>query len=378
MMKCKKCKSPLQDGDHFCGYCQTKVVDDPICLDQATPSVEEKESGIRVEYNANRKLLEGSMLPLEFRIHSNEALSEVALSVCSTNKFSAEREVIYFSSGGDIALDVAVPCGSSGTVNLDVSLKARRGDMVLKLHGTCKHEVCPAPSDGEVHINVNQGHAGEVHISNLNKSSTFSDKQTLICELNALEASWKILPTRIVSEVVATNGAQSIVVETENGSIQLVKSNFLTFGRSRDNHVVTRLTGFSSERLDPLNEKNPNRFISGHQCWFHRTDDGVYVVDGDRVGGKPSSSGTFMDGERVFRKKVPDSPVMLSLSNKDVSRTTTYSLRVLASEKGVVLQAPNRSDCVCLWLFGVLEFEGSVYEHRGDAFYRDGVRVCFS
>jgi len=382
MTECSTCGFPVEESDRFCGNCRTEMGISNV--EQRTPNVEAEELSYSstpcgekpaIEFNASRVLLEGSVLPLEFRIHSEKKLSKVMLSVRSANGIHAERKVKLFSSGRDIALDVAVPKGCSGTLGFDVSLKARLEGKVLEFHGACRHEICPAAGDGGIHIDIQQGHAGDIQVSGLKELAARSDKRTLLRELNAIEPRWETLPTEVVSQVAAANGHESITVEAENGPIQLLNGSCLIFGRNRDNDIVTRLVNLSSAVLDPANSNNPNRFISGHHGWLHKTEEGVFVVDGDMVSGKPSGGGTFLDGKRMVREQLPTHSVTLSLSGEDASLPTIYSLCVTASPEGVVLGCPNRREGAFLWLFGALDFEGSTYEHRSDGFYADGKRI---
>lgn len=398
MTECSACGFPLEEGDRFCGNCRTAVregseqkriehgtaVDVEEALDREgtrkSAIKEEDSSAARGEnpvvgFNASRVLLEGSVLPLEFRIHSAQKLSRVVLSIRSPLGIRAEHKVHQMVQREDLLLDVAVPKGCCGTMGFEVCLAYEIDGRSVEMRGICRHEICPAAGAGNIAIDIQQGHAGDIQVSGLKELAAMSDTRTLLRELNAIEPRWEPLPMRVVSERAAANGHAALELETPGGPLRLFSGTSLAFGRSRENDLVTRLSALSPFLLDLANPNNPNRFISSRHGWLHRTEDGIYVVDGDMVYGTPSGGGTYLDGRRVAREKLPAHPAVLSLSGADATLPTIYAMRIDVSAEGVVLRPQEPRAGVVLWLFGALEFEGSTYEYRHDGFYRDGERI---
>jgi hypothetical protein len=396
MTECSTCGFPLEEDDRFCGNCRAAVADsaEQARIEPETLTVKEAldsegtqkspggETGFPsprgknpvVEFNASRVLLEGSVLPLEFRIQ--DSVSDLLISVESVNGIRAQRTMAQIHPGEEILLDTPVPKGCCGTLGFEVSLQYTLNGKRSELRGTCRHEICPAAGDGNVHIDIQQGHAGDIQVAGLRELAARSDKRVLLRELAAIEPRWEVLPIRGVSEKELEPGRHERQrVDTPSGPVHLLTGNCLTFGRSRDNDIVTRLTRLPSGLLDPANSANPNRYISSRHGWLHHTGEGVFVVDGDMVTGKPSGGGTFLDGKPITRQKLPAASVLLSLSGADASVPAVYSLRISVREGGVVFQLPDRHDGVFLWLFGSLDFEGASYETRPDGFYIDGEKA---
>jgi len=390
-MQCSTCGYPLEEDDRFCGHCRAPVRTDastdepksievqeekPVAVQASSPSVPDTAELV-LETNVNRVLLEGAVLPLEFRIHSEKNYSQVVLAIRAVQGIRAERRLKQLHAMQEIVLDVAIPKGCSGIVGFEISLTYQSKGKTVELHGTCRHEICPAAGDGNITIDIQQGHAGDIHVSGLKELAAMSDKRTLIRELSNIEPHWKVLPLQKVAEKKnpTNQNHRSAILKKGSKTIHLFTGTALSFGRKRDNDILTRLNDLSASLLNPSNPHNPNRFISSYHGWLHRTDEGVFVVDGSMVGNKPSTSGTFLDGKRIVREKLSTQSTVLSLAGKDASLPTIYSLHLTLLPEGLILSPSTSPSTVFIWLFNAVTFEGSSFEHRADGFYYDGKKI---
>jgi hypothetical protein len=287
--------------------------------------------GLVVEVDAGRLLVEDMHCALRARVTAlDESASRIDLHA---ECLWGEGKSLRFRKrlrglGGGRSRELSIPCRIPQGVR---GIKTIHWEVVYDgccFEGETEHMVYPADASAnsvaqQINLNIQQGHAGDVHLGDLLGESKDMSLRELIEQIRHAPPDWRALELWTVESLgppqlpaaPAEAHVDRLTLRVGSRRLQLIDGDTVSLGRSRGNDLVLRAFDAQGQRLDA-----PSLRISGTHLSIRRTGTDVWCEDqssnGSRLGEKPlhNSRGVLEPGAaRSLDLAIHGGPVALSL-----------------------------------------------------------------